>query len=101
MESTHQLQRLFNETEELLAELDDESAPGMHTLRGKLEDSMARTRLALDKRHAQEHVKLRDVAGSFNDYVRNHPWVALATGVLLASSIGIVATSATKRSVHH
>lgn len=101
MESMHQLQQLFNETEELLAELDDEPGPGIQKLRGKLEDSMARTRRALAKRQDNEHVKLRDVAGSFNDYVRNHPWVALATGVLLASSIGIVATSATKRSAHH
>jgi len=41
------------------------------------------------------------VAASFNDYVQNYPWIALATGVLVASSIGILATRATKRSLHH
>jgi ElaB/YqjD/DUF883 family membrane-anchored ribosome-binding protein len=46
-------------------------------------------------------VKVRDVAASFNDYVQNYPWIALATGVLVASSIGILATRATKRSLHH
>jgi hypothetical protein len=33
--------------------------------------------------------------------VKHYPWMALATGVLVASTIGILATNATKRSVHH
>jgi len=36
-----------------------------------------------------------------NDYVQRFPWLALATGVLVASSVGILATSATKRSHRH
>jgi len=40
------------------------------------------------------------VAASFNDYVRRYPWMALATGVLVASTVGIMATSATKRSLN-
>jgi hypothetical protein len=44
---------------------------------------------------------VRDLAGSLNDYVRSYPWLALATGVLVASSVGILATHATKRSYHH
>jgi ElaB/YqjD/DUF883 family membrane-anchored ribosome-binding protein len=45
-------------------------------------------------------VKVRHVAAAFNDYVQNYPWIALATGILVASTIGILATSATKRSLH-
>jgi ElaB/YqjD/DUF883 family membrane-anchored ribosome-binding protein len=99
MSSAHKLNDLFNETEELLAKLADRG-PEMQELRDRLDKSMAETRGALKQRR-DEHVKVRHVAASFNDYVQNYPWLALATGVLVASSIGILATSATRRSLHH
>jgi ElaB/YqjD/DUF883 family membrane-anchored ribosome-binding protein len=101
MESTHKLNDLFNQTEKLLAKLEHEGAPDIQALRDRLGRSMAQTRLALQKQPPRENVKVRDVAASFNDYVQNYPWVALATGVLVASTIGILATNATKRSLHH
>jgi ElaB/YqjD/DUF883 family membrane-anchored ribosome-binding protein len=94
------LNELFNETEELLAELADKEGPGIQDLRDKLERSISQTRNALSKRRPAGHVKLRDVAASFNDYVRRYPWMALATGVLVASTVGIMATGATKRSMN-
>jgi ElaB/YqjD/DUF883 family membrane-anchored ribosome-binding protein len=104
MDSTHKLNELFDETEKLLAKLANERGPEMQALRARLDRSMADTREALkddeDKRPS-EHVKVRHVAASFNDYVRNYPWLALATGVLVASTIGILSTSATRRSMHH
>jgi ElaB/YqjD/DUF883 family membrane-anchored ribosome-binding protein len=101
MDSTHQLNDLFNQTEKLLAKLADERGPEIQALREKLHRSMGQTRVALQRRPPREHVKVRDVAASLNDYVQNYPWVALATGVLVASTIGILATNATKRSLHH
>jgi ElaB/YqjD/DUF883 family membrane-anchored ribosome-binding protein len=99
MNSARELNDLFNETEKLLAKLADRG-PDIQELRERLDKSMANTRDALKQRR-DEHVKVRDVAASFNDYVQNYPWLALATGVLVASSIGILATSATRRSLHH
>jgi ElaB/YqjD/DUF883 family membrane-anchored ribosome-binding protein len=106
MDSVHKLNDLFDQTEKLLAELADERGPEIQELRARLGKSMARTREALKEKHAgnghpSEHVKARHVAASLNDYVRNYPWVALATGVLVASTIGILSTSATRRSMHH
>ena len=101
MDATHKLNDLFDQTEKLLATLADERGPEMQELRQRLDRSMAQTRIALKSRPPRDNVKVRDVAGSFNDYVRKYPWVALATGVLVASSIGILATNATKRSLHH
>jgi ElaB/YqjD/DUF883 family membrane-anchored ribosome-binding protein len=101
MDSAHKLNELFNQTEKLLAKLADERGPEIQELRERLGKSMAQTRDALEDNHPSEHVKVRDVAASLNDYVRNHPWVALATGVLVASTIGILSTSATRRSMHH
>jgi ElaB/YqjD/DUF883 family membrane-anchored ribosome-binding protein len=99
MESAHKLNALFSETEKLLDKLADRG-PEMQELRNRLDSSMEQTRAAL-KKQRKEHVKLRDVAASLNDYVQNYPWVALATGVLVASSIGILATSATRRTLRH
>jgi len=105
MDATHKLNELFDQTEKLLAKLADESGPEIQEARDRLGKSMAQTRNALknDGHHNghSEHVKVRDVAASLNDYVRNYPWVALMTGVLVASTIGILSTSATRRSMHH
>jgi ElaB/YqjD/DUF883 family membrane-anchored ribosome-binding protein len=101
MESTRKLNDLFNQTEKLLAKLADEGAPEIQELRQRLDRSMAKTRVALNSKPPRENVKVRDVAASFNDYVQNYPWMALATGVLVASTIGILATNATKRSARH
>jgi len=101
MDSTHKLNELFDQTEKLLAELADERGPEIQEARDRLGKSMAQTREVLKNNGHSEHVKVRDVAASLNDYVRNYPWVALMTGVLVASTIGILSTSATRRSMHH
>lgn len=101
MDSTAKLNDLFKQTEKLLSKLQDEGAPEIQELRERLDRSMAQTRIALKDKPPRENMKVRDVAASFNDYVQNYPWMALATGVLVASTIGILATNATKRSMHH
>lgn len=99
--AARKLDNLFDQTEKLLAKLADERGPEIQQLRERLDRSMEQTRDALRRQPPREHVNVRDVAASFNDYVRHYPWVALATGVLVASTVGILATSATKRSLHH
>jgi ElaB/YqjD/DUF883 family membrane-anchored ribosome-binding protein len=101
MDATHQLNDLFNQTEKLLVKLADERGPEIQELRQRLDRSMTQIRVALKSKPPRDTVKVRDMAGSLNDYVKNYPWVALATGVLVASTIGILATNATKRSLHH
>jgi ElaB/YqjD/DUF883 family membrane-anchored ribosome-binding protein len=101
MDSTRTLNELFNQTEKLLAKLANQHGPEIQDLRDRLGKSMAQTREALNDNRHPERVKVRDVAASLNDYVRNYPWVALATGVLVASTIGILSTSATRRSMYH
>jgi ElaB/YqjD/DUF883 family membrane-anchored ribosome-binding protein len=95
----HQLTRLLDETDALLAQVADEPGLKLQELREKLALSMKQTRGALAERPAPQTVKLRYVPASLNDYVKQHPWMALATGVLLASTVGILAASTTKRSL--
>jgi ElaB/YqjD/DUF883 family membrane-anchored ribosome-binding protein len=101
MRATQKLDNLFDQTEKLLAKLADERGPEIQELRQRLDRSIEKTRMALRENPPPEHVKVRHVAASLNEYVHNYPWVALATGVLVASTIGILATSATRRSLNH
>jgi ElaB/YqjD/DUF883 family membrane-anchored ribosome-binding protein len=111
MDTSGKLNRLMRETEELLERISDERAPQIQRVRERLQESLDQTKRAIAQEREREsdngsgrpeqHVKVRDLAGSLNDYVRRYPWLALATGVLVASSVGILATHATKRSYHH
>jgi ElaB/YqjD/DUF883 family membrane-anchored ribosome-binding protein len=101
MDSARKLNQLVTDTEELLAEIDDERSPEIEKLRQRLTASIQKTKslLETERGNGNGHVKVRHVAASVNDYVRDYPWVALATGILLASTVGILATSATRRSL--
>jgi ElaB/YqjD/DUF883 family membrane-anchored ribosome-binding protein len=113
MDSSRKLKQLVTDTEELLAEIADEHSPEIQQLRKRLNDSIKSTKSYLqsfrstngdteaDEDHHDSHVKVRHVAASVNEYVRGYPWLALATGVLVASTLGIMATSATRRSLDH
>jgi ElaB/YqjD/DUF883 family membrane-anchored ribosome-binding protein len=105
MDNTRKLKQLVTSTEELLHEIVDERSPEVQELRRRLSDSINSTKFFLESpqsgEHRDHHVKVRHVAASVNEYVRNYPWLALATGVLLASTVGILATSATRRSLNH
>ena len=108
MNTTRQLNKLIDETEGLLAEISDEHSPHIEAVRERLAKSLERTKSVLNGQRSDneprddgQHVKVRHVAASLNDYVKGYPWLALATGVLVASTIGILATSATKRSYNH
>ena len=98
MENAQKLGRLVNETEALLDEIADEDGPEIDEIRGRLTHSLKRTKKLLGKERNGSHIKARDLAASVNHYVKHYPWLALATGVLLASSVGILATGAARRS---
>jgi ElaB/YqjD/DUF883 family membrane-anchored ribosome-binding protein len=118
MNTVAKLNKLVIETEGLLDSLAHEHGPKLDALRERLLDSLEKAKSAIasqgrertngESRHEADEedidetrIGIRDLAGSLNDYVRRHPWLALATGVLVAASAGILATSATKRSFQH
>ena len=113
MDASKKLKQLVTDTEELLAEIADEHSPEIQQLRKRLNESIKSTKSYLqvhrhsedngrsDEDHHDSPVKVRHVAASVNEYVRGYPWLALATGVLVASTLGIMATSATRRSLDH
>jgi ElaB/YqjD/DUF883 family membrane-anchored ribosome-binding protein len=116
MDAARKLKKLVDDTEELLETLADEQGPKIDAVRERLLVSLERTKRAIaeqrrNRKNGQARdeedeeddtsIGVRDLAGSLNDYVRTHPWIALATGILVATSAGILATSATKRSYRH
>ena len=116
MDAAVKLKKLVADTEELLGSLADENGPKIDAVRERLLDSLERTKRAIadqrrgikndaadqdDEDEDETSIGVRDLAGSLNDYVSRHPWLALATGVLVATSVGILATTATKRSYRH
>lgn len=115
MDAARKLKRLVADTEELLENLADEHGPKIDAVRERLLDSLERTKRAIsdqrrgsnngdstdDEEEDEASIGVRDLAGSLNDYVSRHPWLALATGVLVATSVGILATTATRRSYRH
>jgi ElaB/YqjD/DUF883 family membrane-anchored ribosome-binding protein len=100
MSTTDTLNQLCRETEDLLHQLRDQQAPAIVQLRDRLENSLALTRAAAKQRGSAD-IKVGDIVGSLRDYVSEHPVVALTTGVLIASSVGILATAATRRALTH
>ena len=114
MDASRKLNKLVADTEELLERLADEHGPKIEAVRKRLLDSLERTKRAISEQRRggkdgelddedvedelEVSVGLRGLAGWLIDYVRSDPWLALATGVLIAASAGILATSATKRS---
>ena len=97
MDNVRKLEQLVSETEDLLDEVQDN--PGFDDVRDRLQRSLKRTKALLaDDRDNSTRIGVRDVAASLNSYVRGYPWLALITGVLVASTLGILATHATRRS---
>jgi ElaB/YqjD/DUF883 family membrane-anchored ribosome-binding protein len=97
MSNTKELNRLITHTEELLSELADERDPQVRETRDRVEQSLQETRRAVTEQGAHTRVKIRDVASSLDDYVRDYPWLALGTGILFAATIGLLAVGATRR----
>jgi ElaB/YqjD/DUF883 family membrane-anchored ribosome-binding protein len=116
MDAARKLERLMSDTEELLDNLAEEQGPKIDAVRARLLDSLDKTKRAIagqrsdrqnsdagedEDEYEEVSIGVRDLAGSLNDYVRRYPWLALATGVLVAATAGILATAATKRSYRH
>jgi ElaB/YqjD/DUF883 family membrane-anchored ribosome-binding protein len=116
MDAGRKLKKLVVDTEELLQNLAGEHSPKIDAVRERLLDSLETTKRAIaeqrrDRKNSnstedadeedEASIGVRDLAGSLNDYVRRYPWLALATGVLVATTAGILATSATRRSYRH
>jgi ElaB/YqjD/DUF883 family membrane-anchored ribosome-binding protein len=96
-DATHQLDQLIDDSEELLTRLADAHSPEIQMLRDRVDQAIGDTRRALGRSRDVSSATLRELARSIDDYVHDYPWLALATGVLVASTVAFIAGSMQRR----
>ncbi len=91
MDRATKLDALIDGAEELLTNLTDAHNPDIQKLRDRVDEAIADARRAIAETEEDLSVKLRDIAYTVDDYVRDYPWLAVATGVLVAGTIAFIA----------
>ena len=87
MEKLDRLDELIDGAEELLTKLADAHDPDIQRLRDRVDQSVADATRTLSRQNDDASMRLRDIANTLDDYVRDYPWLALLTGVLVAGTV--------------
>jgi len=90
MENAAKLDELIDGAEELLIKLADAGNPEIQQLRDRVDQAIGDARRALAERD-KDSVRLRDIVNTIDDTIRDYPWLAVATGVLVAGTVGFIA----------
>lgn len=84
------LDQLIDGAEELLTKLADAHDPHVQRLRDRVDDAVRDAHRAIGQGN-DVRVRLRDIAHTVDDYVRDHPWLAMGTGIVAASMVAFLA----------
>jgi len=95
VDKANRLDELIDGAEELLTNLTDAHDPEIQKLRDRVDAAIAEARRAIATPEEELSVKVREIARTVDDYVRDYPWLAFATGVLVAGTIAFIVGSAT------
>ncbi len=102
MDKLARLDELIDGAEELLTQLADAHDPHIQLLRNRVDKAVADAMRALSRQSDDPSGRLRDIASTIDDYVRDYPWLAVLTGVLVAGTVAFIAgTAAGKRRSSH
>jgi ElaB/YqjD/DUF883 family membrane-anchored ribosome-binding protein len=85
---------LIDGAEELLIQLADAHDPDIQRLRDRVDHAIADATRTLSRQGDDASVRLRDIANSIDDYVRDYPWLAVLAGVAIAGTVAFVAGAA-------
>jgi ElaB/YqjD/DUF883 family membrane-anchored ribosome-binding protein len=91
LEKINKLDQLIDDSEELLTKLADAHNPEIQKLRDRVDYAIGDARRAIAQQGNQASVQLRDLANTIDDYIRDYPWLALATGILVAGTVAFIA----------
>jgi ElaB/YqjD/DUF883 family membrane-anchored ribosome-binding protein len=94
MDKLDRLDELIDGAEELLTQLADAHDPNIQRLRERVDQAVADATRALSSQDDDASVRLRDIASAIDDYVRDCPWLAVLTGVLVAGTAAFIAGAA-------
>jgi ElaB/YqjD/DUF883 family membrane-anchored ribosome-binding protein len=98
MTKTDKLDQLIDDSEELLTQLADAHNPEIQQLRDRVDDAVRDARRALQTSQDSASLGFTELARTIDEFVHDHPWLALATGVLVASTVSYIAGSFQSRS---
>jgi ElaB/YqjD/DUF883 family membrane-anchored ribosome-binding protein len=85
------LDQLIDDAEELLTRLADAHDPQIQYLRDRVDEAIGDARKSITRAANDTGVQILDVARTVDDYVRDYPWLAVGTGVLLAGTVAFLA----------
>jgi ElaB/YqjD/DUF883 family membrane-anchored ribosome-binding protein len=91
MDKLEKLDELIDGAEELLIQLADAYDPNIQRLRDRVDHAIADATRTLSRQDDEASLRLRDIANSIDDYVRDYPWLAVLTGVLVAGTVAFIA----------
>jgi ElaB/YqjD/DUF883 family membrane-anchored ribosome-binding protein len=99
VDKAYKLDQLIDDSEELLTKLADAHDPDIQRLRDRVDHAINDARRAIARQGDDASVRIRDIARSIDDYIRDYPWLAVMTGILVAGTVGLIAgtTIGTKR----
>jgi ElaB/YqjD/DUF883 family membrane-anchored ribosome-binding protein len=94
MDKLDRLDELIDGAEELLTKLADAHDPNIQRLRDRVDHAIADATRTLSRQDDEASLRLRDIANTVDDYVRDYPWLAVLTGVLVAGTVAFIAGAA-------
>ena len=94
MDKLDRLDELIDGAEELLIQLADAHDPNIQRLRDRVDHAIADAKRTLSRQDDEASLRLRDIANTVDGYVRDYPWLAVLTGVLVAGTVAFVAGAA-------
>jgi ElaB/YqjD/DUF883 family membrane-anchored ribosome-binding protein len=94
MDRLDRLDELIDGAEELLIQLADAHDPNIQRLRNRVDHAIADATRTLSRQDDEAALRLRDIANSVDDYVRDYPWLAVLTGALVAGAVAFIAGAA-------
>ena len=92
MDKLDRLDELIDGAEELLTKLADAHDPNIQRLRDRVDHAIADATRTLSRQDDEASLRLRDIANTVDDYVRDYPWLAVLTGVLVAGTAAFIAS---------
>lgn len=91
MEKAAKLDELIDGAEELLTKLADANNPQIQQLRERVDHAIGDARHTIAQQDDDVSVQLRDIANTIDDFIRDYPWLAVTTGILVAGTVGFIA----------
>jgi ElaB/YqjD/DUF883 family membrane-anchored ribosome-binding protein len=93
MNKLDRLDELIDGAEGLLTQLADAHDPNIQWLRDRVDQAVVDAKRALS-RNDDPSGRLREIAGAIDDCVRDYPWLAVLTGVVVAGTVAYIAGAA-------